>query len=529
MITAAHAQRALETLGIAPQDLLERYDALSPAEQVELEEILTAELTTHGVPDNYLAWLPSSLPANWTAYAPHFPLIADNLDAVTRKEVTRLAVHLPPRSGKTELLTVRYSTYHLLRNPKDNVLITGYNATFAKKLSRMSRKVAKQFGILDPNKQAADEWHTTEGGLLMSRGVGSPPTGVGFNLIIIDDPIKSREDAESENYREKCWDWYTDDLYTRLEPGGIIILVSTLWHEDDVNARAVASEPHLWCIVKVPALAEPTEEEPDPLGRAEGEVIWPERFDREAVLAIKALMVQNEGERSWNALYQCRPLAREGSFFHPDKIKIIDGPLPPIRRLLRIWDFAATKDGGDWTVGLLLGLDINGGIGILDMVRGQYDTDKRRSIVRATAETDGQNVGIIIPLDPAAAGKDVAVDTVRLLIGYNVKIKSISGAKELRAFAGSAQVNAGNVWAVNAKWLPVLKSEFRAFPAGKNDDIVDTFSDGVTELGGVVNIISSSSVTTIQPTGSPSVMSQMPMSERMPFNNRGEFIPPPRR
>jgi len=426
---------------------------------------------------SYLDYLKATVPASWTTDPKHIHVIAEHLDAVERGEIDRLAIHMPPRHAKTETVTVRYAAYCLENEPADNVLITGYNERFSRRLSRKARTVASSRIKLASDKKAEDEWATPEGGVMMARGVGSPPTGTGFRRIIIDDPIRRREDAESETYREKVWDWYTDDLYTRLEPGGAIVLVMTLWHEDDIGTRAVASEPGRWTVLKLPAIAE----EDDLLGRAPGEALWPARYTVADLKRIKDVLTQNEGERSWLALYQQQPTAREGAFFKVGQFRFIDG-VPPVVRSVRAWDIAATENDGDYTAGPKVGLQANGRYVVMDVVRGRWATDERNQRIRETAEMDGTTVRIHGPQDPGAAGKDAAQAFVRMLAGFPVRCEPVSGAKELRADPFSAQVNAGNVDIVRADWNSAFIEELRAFPGGKYDDQVDGVSDAFTDL-----------------------------------------------
>jgi hypothetical protein len=183
-------------------------------------------------PPDFAAYLRATLPRGWTADAPHLRLIAQHLDAVERGEIDRLAIHMPPRHAKTETTTIRGAGWMLERAPESNVLVTAYNQRIANRFSRKTRNLLAGRVQIAADQKAADEWGTTQGGTFMARGVGSPPTGLGFRRIFFDDPIRRRQDAESEVYRERVWDWYTDDLYTRLEPGGAIVLVATRWHMD---------------------------------------------------------------------------------------------------------------------------------------------------------------------------------------------------------------------------------------------------------------------------------------------------------
>jgi predicted phage terminase large subunit-like protein len=425
-------------------------------------------------PSQYLDFLRSTLPPSWSVDVPHIRLIAEQLDRVRRREIDRLAIHMPPRHAKSETVSYRLPVCWLEDNPTDNVLITGYNQRFANKFGRRTRNLALERGIVSGDKAAADEWETSAGGLLMTRGVGSPPTGTGFNLIVIDDPVRRRQDAESETVRESTWDWYTDDLYQRLEPGGAIVLIMTLWHPDDIGARAVASEPGRWHVLKLPALAM----EDDPMGRKPGEALWPARYPVSVLEKIREV----EGERTFEALHQQNPTPREGNQFKVGMIKIEDAA-PANLPAARGWDIAATEGDGDWTAGpKVSGPDSDGLFWIEDMKRGQWGTDKRNREIRLTAELDGRRVRIIVPQDPGAAGVDMAKSLIRLLAGFNVVAERESGSKEVRADPFSAQVNAGNVRLVRGEWNNAFIEELRAFPNGKNDDQVDGASKAFNAL-----------------------------------------------
>ena len=436
----------------------------------------------------YRDFLVTTLPKGWTADAPHMKLIGEHLDAIDRGEIDRLAIHMPPRHGKSETTTIRYPVRYLMNNPEQNVLLTGFNERFARKLGRKARGIANQLadqGLmhLDRAKKAADEWATTAGGLLMTRGVGSPPTGTGFWRIVIDDPIRKRADAESETFRENLWDWYTDDLYTRLEPGGAIILVMTLWHDDDVGARAVASEPNRWTVLKLPALAD----ENDPLGRLPGEALWPDRWPVEALERTHRVMAKKGDERNWLALYQQRPTPREGAFFKVAKFQYCDA-VPAGLRIVRRWDMAATEGAGAYTVGVKMGTPMDkahaeyGKYFVLDVVRGQWSTDDRDKQIRATAELDGKSVHVGGPQDPGSAGVDAAKAFVRNLNGFTARTDRVSGDKETRADPYSSQVNVGNVVLVRGPWNPDFVGEHRGFPDGKYKDQVDAAADAYNDL-----------------------------------------------
>lgn len=394
-----------------------------------------------------------------------------------RGEFDRLAIFMPPRHAKTETVTVRCPVFLLENDPTERILITGYNERMARRFSRKARTIAKTRFDLAGDKSGADEWETEGGGGLVARGVGTPPTGFGFGWIFIDDPIKKREEAESEVYREKVWDWYTDDLYTRLEPGGKIVMTLTRWHHDDVAARAIASEPGAWRTLKLPALAE----EDDQIGRQPGEALWPERFPAASLERIRDVMTKSDGTYSFESLYQQNPTPREGAFFKVSNLEIVKAA-PANLQLCRGWDFAASAGRGDYTAGVKIGQDRAGLFYVLDVQRGQYGPDDRDALLKQTAAIDGNETRIRIAQDPGQAGVDQAFRLTRMLAGYSIRSERVTGEKETRASGLAAQVNAGNVKLVEGRWNSALIEEFRQFPQGKNDDQVDAAADAFNEL-----------------------------------------------
>jgi predicted phage terminase large subunit-like protein len=394
-----------------------------------------------------------------------------------RDEFDRLAIFMPPRHAKTETVTVRCPVYLLEQDQTERILITGYNERVARRFSRKARNIAEARIALTTDKAGADEWETAQGGGVVARGVAAPPTGFGFGWIFIDDPIKKREEAESEVYREKVWDWYTDDLYTRLEPGSKVVMTLTRWHYDDLAARALASEPDKWRVLKLPALAV----ENDPLGRALGAALWPARFNEAALGRIREIQMKSDGAYAFEALYQQNPSPREGAFFKVNKFGDPVKALPADLLFCRAWDLAASRNGKR-TAGVKIGKDEKGMYYVADVRKGQWLPDERNEEIQATARVDGAPCRIRLPQDPGQAGVDQAQNLVRMLGGYSVKAERVSGSKEMRADPFAAQVNAGNVRLLEGLWNKEFIEELRRFPLGAFSDQVDAAADAFNEL-----------------------------------------------
>jgi len=424
-------------------------------------------------PPKFGAWLREVTPA-YTWDAAHLLHIRAQLDRVTRGEIDRLMLFVPPRHGKSELATVRYPVWRMECDPTLPVIVGAYNKLLADSFSRKARRIAQERFPLDDERRAADEWQTAQGGVFRAAGVGTGITGKGARLVIVDDPVKSREEANSAAYRERVWNWYRDDLYTRLEPGGAVILIMTRWHEDDLAGRILASEDAAnWTVVKLPALAE----EDDPLGRQPGAALWPARFDETDLKRIRTVL----GSQSFTALYQQRPTALEGGLFRRAWFDIVPAVPAQVRRV-RYWDKAGTDADGDFTAGALIAADNDGLYYVADVVRGQWSALERERIIRQTAEMDGPGVPIWLEQEPGSGGKESAQATIRSLAGWTVRAERVTGDKLSRAQPLAAQCEAGNVKLVRGPWNAAYLDELTMFPNGRNDDQVDASSGAFAKL-----------------------------------------------
>lgn len=246
---------------------------------------------------------------------PHIQRLDQELVDLVEDRSDVLIVSMPPRHGKSELISKFTPPWYLGRFPSHRVVLSSYEATFAETFGRKGRDLLEQhgetvFGVrVRPDVSSVSHWETTAGGGMMSVGVGGPLTGKGANLLIVDDAIKNAEQAASPTYRRKTWDWFASTALTRLEPNGKIVIVMTRWHQDDLVGqylRSLAETPgkRLRLLV-LPAVAK----EDDPIGRRPGEALWPDRFDASALVKIR----RQVGEYWWRALYQQDPRNPEGS------------------------------------------------------------------------------------------------------------------------------------------------------------------------------------------------------------------------
>jgi predicted phage terminase large subunit-like protein len=406
------------------------------------------------------------------------------LARVSSGATNRLMIFCPPRHGKSALVTIRYPIWRLERDPTLRVIVASYNQLLANRFSRQSRRLAAGRIELDRERRAVEEWQTAEGGTYRAIGVGAGITGQGGDLIMIDDPIKSREEAESAAYREMVWDWFTNDLWTRREPGASMILIQTRWHEDDLAGRILASEDGpKWTVIELPAEAEGN----DPLGREVGAALCPERYDLSALSEIRAVL----GTYAYMALYQQKPSPPGGALIQRAWLPITTAAVAVAWRC-RYWDKAAsTTAAAKYSAGVLLAITPEGRILIEDVVRGQWGTHERRQVMLQTAQLDRQRhaYGVVtyIEQEPGSSGLDSVNDEIRLLSGFDVHADRPSGDKDTRLRPFAAQAEAGNARLLQGDWNAAYIDEMAALPTGKFRDQADATAGAFNRLVEIIN------------------------------------------
>lgn len=429
-------------------------------------------------------------------FYPHVRHLADVLQKVADGEIDRLMVFMPPRHGKSELVSRLFSAYYLICHPDRWVGINSYAAELAYTFSRNARENYTRYGgQLSESSTAVKHWETNQGGGLWAAGVGGPITGKGFQLGIIDDPLKNAEEAASETIREKQKDWYSSTFYTREEPNGAIIVIQTRWHEDDLSGWLLSEEleePENWHIVHYEAIKEkeppayPSTCTVEPDNRKAGEALAPKRYTVEKLENIRRRIK----DYFFGALYQQTPKPLDGNQFKRQWFSKFADAVPNNSRRVRYWDKAGAEAGkGDYTVGLLMAVDQHGYYYIEDVIRGQWAAHERNAIIVQTAEMDRRRYDVVGSSEPEiwieqppGLAKESTDEVIRLLAGFNAQSDRVSKNKVERAEPFKAQVGAGNVYLIRGKWNEKFINELCSFPHGRNDDQVDGASGAFNKI-----------------------------------------------
>jgi predicted phage terminase large subunit-like protein len=417
--------------------------------------------------------------------------LAAVLQRVADGELKRLMVFMPPRHGKSEMVSRLFPAYFLYRHPNKWVGLNSYAAELSYGFSRNARDNFLEIGgALRSDASAVKEWVTTSGGGLWAAGVGGPITGKGFHLGIIDDPLKNAEEAASEKIRAKQKEWYSSTFYTRGEPNESIIICQTRWNEDDLSGWLLSEEaedasPEEWHILHYEAIKEAHQPEyPQTCTlhkdwRSPHEPLCPERYPLERLTKI----MRRIGSYFWNALFQQTPKPHEGNFFKRSWFEIINA-LPARCQFVRWWDHAATADGGDYTAGVLMARHRDEYI-VVDVARGQWSSGERDKIIKQTADLDRQSYGYVPQWreqEPGSGGKDSALAFVRMLAGHTAHYEVSTGSKETRADPFRSQAEVGNVQMLAGDWNRAYLEELTSFPHGAHDDMVDASAGAFNKL-----------------------------------------------
>jgi predicted phage terminase large subunit-like protein len=400
------------------------------------------------------------------------------LSRVRRGTLKRLMIFMPPGSAKSTYSSVLFVPWYLALNPTHSVLAASHTVELADKWGRRVRNLCLEHGptlgiTLAADNQAVGRWSLQEGGEYFAAGVGVGIAGFRADLALIDDPIRSREDADSDLIREKIWDWYKTDLSVRLKPDGRIVLIMTRWHEDDLAGRLLLDMQKggdAWDVLELPAEAGAQ----DPLGRSPGEFLWDEPpYNYGAFLRHEK---QTQPARNWSALFQQQPAPEEGNQFKAEWLRPYTSHPP--REQLAVYggsDYAVTDDGGDFTCHVVVGVDVDGRVYLLDLWRGQAATDVWvREFCRLVrewkpldwAEETGQITSGVGPFLEAEARRAKAYVNREQ---FPTRANKATRAQSIRG----RMANDGLYVPEHAPWYADFRAELLSFPAGRHDDQVD--------------------------------------------------------
>lgn len=468
--------------------------------------------------------------------APFHLKLIDTLDKLEKRTLgtNKLLITMPPRHGKSTIATVAFPAYFMMRRSNRRILSVSYGEDLAKTFGRsvrdltMEPQLAQAFPNFELNKTstAADEWQTTDDGRYFACGVGGGTTGRPANLLIVDDPIKSRPEAESPSRRNTIWNYYTGSLANRLEPEldgtpPIELLIQTRWHPEDLAGRIMNLDEwgEDWTHIDFPAISTVVNED----GTTSEQPLWPERFGLDFLHKM-----QKRDPRDFAALYQQQPFIQGGNLIKPAWFNYMrEQDIPPTPTIIMTADTAFKQQTiNDPTVIMTLGMTAQGDIYILNIIRERLDYPAlRRRLITENTIWRGRGLrGIYI--EDKASGQSIIQD-LRTMPGVSVIPYKFNGARD--ASDKVARVNSilpliegGRVFIQeDAPFLDDFIAEVEAFPNAKHDDQVDALAIGLDILSRMTVQSDFGSIGMNLPPLSPHIISRIHSPDKdlgRPFN-----------
>jgi predicted phage terminase large subunit-like protein len=407
----------------------------------------------------------------------HLSLVADKLEQIESGKIKRLMLFMPPRHGKSELCSIRFPAWYLGRNRQKQIIGCSYAENLAYTFSYAIRETisTNAFQRLWPiqlDTSGSIRWQLAgkenKRSSYIAAGVGGGITGEGADLLIIDDPVKNAEEAESETYREKVYQWYTTTARTRLQPDASIILVQTRWHMADLAGRLLEDatrdpQADQWEVITFPAIKEDI-------------ALWPERYPIPTLVNIRATI----GSRAFESLYQGNPVAAEGNVFKREWWKYYR-ELPAFKRIIHSWDTAfKDKAQNDYSVNTVWGESVSGYY-LLDMWRQRVEYPELK---RTAISMNSRDKPHVVLIEDKASGQSL-IQELKRDTSIPLKPVKVDTDKSARAYAVTPLIEAGRVFLPeNANWLHTFLEELSAFPNSEHDDIVDSVTQALRQLSG---------------------------------------------
>jgi predicted phage terminase large subunit-like protein len=393
-----------------------------------------------------------------------------------------LAIHLPVQTGKSFTLTETLPSYFIGLHPDDGVIMVSYNDEFAQKFGRKNLDKVQSFGkqmfdIEVSKKKKSNDTFEIEGhkGAVISRGWSSGITGNPAALMIIDDVIKNREEADSKNTRDKIWAEWQDTMRSRLKAGAKVIVIMSRWHEDDLIGRMEKEEPN-FRYLRIPMECE---DENDPLGRAIGDSIAPELGkDNKWKDAFKKTCLSQEGIRTWNSIYQGIPSSEKGNIIKKEWWQYYTD-LPRIDLMMMSVDCTFKGKETSDKVAIEVWGKTGANIYLIDLINKQMGFNDTLTQIRSMKNRYPMVTAVLI--EDKANGSAV-IETLRSEIQGIIAVEP-KGGKEARVASVTYLIESGNVWLPQfAPFTDEFVDQCSSFPRGKNDDMVDSMSQLLTRM-----------------------------------------------
>ncbi len=445
--------------------------------------------------------LPEFVRAAWPVLEPvtpylsnwHIDAVSEYLEAVTAGQVTRLLVNMPPRYGKSNLISILWPAWEWIRRPETRWLFASYSGSLSVKHSVDRRAVIlsdwyqERWGDryrLANDQNVKAEFMNDRRGVMVATSIGGTATGKGGERLIVDDP-HSPSQAESDVKRAAALNFFDRTLSNRLDDKrrGAVVVVMQRLHQEDLSARCIdLGYTHL----KLPAVANERTVVRFPSGREvvreAGSVLWPEREGPAEIADARKTL----GSYGFSGQYEQEPSPVGGGLFQPGWFSSPVDAVPIRSVSIRYWDKAGTQGAGAYTAGVLMARSPEGMYFVVDVVRGQWSAGERERRMRQTAEQDGPQVAIWIEQEPGSGGKESAQNSLLNLAGWNARAEPVTGDKVSRARPFAAQAEATNVRLVrdtpSRRWNAAFLDELGVFPTGTFKDQVDAASGAFNKL-----------------------------------------------
>ena len=407
----------------------------------------------------------------------HHRVIAKKLELVAQGKLKRLIINLPPRHSKAEFASYLMPAWFLGRNPKLKIIQATHNTELAVRFGRKVRdllddpaykEIFPKTGLKEDSKSAG-RWSTSVGGEYFAAGVGAAVTGRGADLFIIDDP-HSEQDALSETAFDHAYEWYTSGPRQRLQPGGSIILVMTRWGKKDLTGRLLAAQggdamSDQWEVVEFPAIL--------PSDKA----LWPEFWEKDALLSIKASLPVAK----WSAQWQQQPTSAESAIVKREWWKMWEkDDIPPVKYIMQSYDTAfSKKESADYSAITTWGVfqpEEGGPDNIILMAaeRGRWNFPELKE--HAYKEYEYWEPDMVL-IEAKASGTPLMDELRHRGIPALSYSPNKGNDKVTRMHMAAPMFEAGRVWApANKKFAEEVIEEVASFPYGDHDDFCDSMT-----------------------------------------------------